>query len=91
MKCIRFYPIVLTFIGAIIHAFGLFGFSFNGVPIWLELTMLIIDCVVVVGLWYKFAWDLDWQLCCIFNKSFVSLFGLMSRTTAGKLRFLFLV
>ena len=55
-RFVYFYPILLTSCGIFIHAFGLLGIEYNGVPTWIHVAMLIIDSAVVIGLLLKTSW-----------------------------------
>jgi hypothetical protein len=55
-KSIRFYPIILTAIGVVIHGFALLGLAISNTPNWLHGLMLIVDSTVVAGLIKKKIW-----------------------------------
>lgn len=50
------YPILLTFIGVMIHAFGLIKIEYCTAPAWIHFIMLSVDSAVVVGLILKSSW-----------------------------------
>jgi hypothetical protein len=50
------YPILLTSIGVMIHAFGLLGIEYHNPPAWIHFVMLSVDIAVVVGLILKSSW-----------------------------------
>ncbi len=54
------YPILLTLIGVMIHAFGLIKIEYCTAPTWIHLIMLAVDSAVVVGLIAKSTWG--WRL-----------------------------